>query len=516
MITWLWDFSGGENRKARQSRIADNESPRLRNARWTLQGALTKRDGVGRTVVTDASSRIVSLFSYQLSTMADDQLLMADDNGTNVRIFRTTDLSTFTQLTLATALGRNYQPEFAILNDLVVFCNGQNATQTINASNTVSNLTDAPASRFVTVHKNRLFFFNDSSTPNYSRLQWSDANATAFTAANFETIDLSSGTVGIGMFSFGEELVLFKGPRISGQPFSQSSMYALLGSDFDATNPTYSIERIPLPPGIGLLGHRTIRPYKGALLFATNQGVYAYHGGGRMPENISDSIRDEYFLTASAGWAQSPGTGTQGKPCATVWNDRYILCVDNQDETSASNNRIYVLDGGKWWVDTIGGTADSYATSGGFSDFATFAGANEIYGSSDSQPVIRLLDAGSFNEVADDNTAAPVNFSYLTKEYDLESEHDFKVCYVHLRRQTGTLTFEFNVDQRGAVSSSLDMSAVDTGDVANTSSNILRKQVLIGRHGRTIQFRFFNRGAADVEIYGIELYHQILQSTQLI
>src|SRR3990167_6714046 len=232
-ITWIKDFSGGENRKFRQNVISNNESPRLRNARFALQGALTKRDGLGRIVITGASNRIISLFAYQLSTMSDDQLIMADDTGSAVTLNKTTDLSSFDKFTLATALGRNYQPEFAILNDLVVFCNGQNATQTINASDTVANLSGAPASRFVVVHKNRLFFFNDSATPNYSRLQWTDANALDFTSTNFETIDLNSGTVRIGMASYGEELVLFKGPRISGQPFSQSSMYALVGENLD-------------------------------------------------------------------------------------------------------------------------------------------------------------------------------------------------------------------------------------------------------------------------------------------
>ena len=445
--------------------------------------------------------------------MANEQLILADGT-TDVMQLTTpgTGISAgFTDITNLTALGTNFAPEFAILNDLVVICNGQGATRTINSSGTVASPSNAPTSRWVVNHLGYLFFFNDPVSGQRSRLQWSDRGAITFTTTNFEEIAPNDGAYGTGMVSFGDELILFKGPSFASQSYGNGSMWRVISDVFDASNPTYFIEKIPLPKNVSLVHGRTAKIYKGALIFATNDGFYAYFGGGRQPENISESIRGEIN-----GWEISDVHSSQRRAAATVWRNRYI-CSLYTDEDSADlvNNRIYVLDEGKWWVDILSEGADNFqAGSGSAMDWVVYG--NRLYSASSLSNVLRQWDDTAFQDTMDAGTAENVNFSYLTKEFDFQEEQDFQVAYVHLRRQSsGDLTFEVNVDQRGAVSTTLDMDTPDTGDTANTSSNILRKQVLIGRNGRSIQFRAFNLENVDVEIYAIELVHSPLRSRQI-
>ena len=499
------DFSGGINNRYRSNRIADNEIAAARNSRWNRFGALSKRLGTTRIVLTDSgtpiSGAVFGLFSYYLSTMAAEQLILADNSG---NLWRTTSLPALTSL--ATGLNTTFEPNFEILNDLVFYTNSNDEVRSINASNTVTNISAAPPSRYIAVHKGYLFFFNAQLTPNPSRLQWSARNdGTTYVSTNFEDVNKNDGYYGSGMVSFGDELILFKGPFFTNQSYQGSSMYAVLGDTFDATNPTYSIVKIPLPPNVGVVHGRTAKVLNGVLIFATNDGFYAYRGGGVPPEPISEKIRGNID-----NWETADAYSPTRRATAVVFKNKYLCSIyDKTDSSDGANNRVFVYEDGKWLTDIISSTADSFALgSGAPMAWSIFNGT--LYSSSSNLASIMNSweTSGAFKDVLGDGTDGNVNFSVLTKEFDLGKEVFFKKCFVHLRRQSsGTLTFEVNVNQRGAVSSSVSMSSPDTGTSESSSSNVLRKGVDISKTGRTIQFRMHDLGNNDLEIYAIELHY---------
>lgn len=501
---WIKDFSGGLNNRFRSNRIADNESPALRNARFSRFGALSKRLGTARKVVnvTDMGA-LASLFSYRLQSMSNEQILISDGDV----YARATAIGTYTSV--VTGMTATFAPEFLSFNGLIYITNGRDTVRTLNGSNTASTDANFPISKFAVIHKGRIFTANQDSDSNPSRLQWSDVGSSTWTSTNFEDISPDDGGGITGIISFGDELIVFKGPNVinsitSNTNYSNSRIFRVLGDIFSASNPSYFIDSIPLPPGVGLLGHRSIQIYNGILIFATNDGFYAYLGGGKQPIPISESIRGEIN-----NWELGDIQAYTRKPAAIVWKNKYYCSLYNDgDSADLFSNRIYVYEDGKWWVDIISATSDDFTTdtSTGTS-WCIFN--NTLYSGSSFSNILREWDtASAFSDTTDANSAASVNMSYATKEFDFEEEQNFEYCFVHLRRQSsGTLTFEFNIDQRGAVSTSVDMTTPDTGDTANTSSNILRKRVNIDRQGRSAQFRFYDSGANDAEIYAIELKH---------
>lgn len=502
-VKWITDFSGGLNNRFRSNRIEDNESPALRNARFTRVGALSKRFGSTRNVVTDLGA-LASIFSYRLQTMADEQILISDGD----QYSRATAIGSYTSV--ATGMTATFAPEFLTFNGLVYITNGRDTVRTLNGSNSAGTDANFPISKYAVVHKGRIFTLNQDSGSLPSRLQWSAVGSSTWNATDFEDVSVNDGSSGQGLVSFGDELIIFKGPPMAvnstgvDSNHSNAKMFRLLGDTFDASNPSYIIEKIPLPPGVGLLGIRTAKVYNGVLIFATNDGFYAYLGGGKQPIPISENIRGEIN-----NWEVADIHAYTRKPAATVFKNQYICSLYNDgDSADLFSNRIYVYEDGRWWVDIVSPNQDDLTTNTSTGvDFCVFN--NRLYAASGNSNILReLYVANQFTDINDSASSENVNLSYATKEFDFGEEQSFKYCFIHLRRQSsGTLTFEVNVDQRGAISNSIDITAIDTGDTANSSSNILRKRALIGRDGRTIQFRFHDRGNNDEEIYAIELIH---------
>ena len=497
------DFSGGLNRKYRQNRIADNELSRLRNARFTRVGALGKRLGTTRNTVavggTDSGS-IWGLFAYRLSGMSAEQLLIGDSAGA---IIRTTSLGTYTNL--VTGLATTYEPNFAAIGDKVYITNGSSAVRSVNDANTVATVTGAPASRYLAVHQGYLFYFNDAGAANYSRLQWSARNnGDSYTSTNFEDISPSDGAWGTGLISYGDELVLFKGPFSDNMSYGTGAMYRVLGDTFDASNPTYTVEKIPMPANVAMVHARSAAILDGLLIFQTNDGFYAYGGGGRPPVRISEIIRDEI-----TDWEALAVYAPAVRAAATVFEGRYICSLYNSTmEATSDNNVIYVYDQGKWWVDLLEDGNDAF-TVGASTGTAFVTFGNLLYsGSGGSNVLRRWYTPAAFPDTQDNGAAGNVNFSALTKEFDFGDDVNFSDAYVHLRRQSsGTLALETNVNQQGVATTLIDMTAPDAGSTESSSSNILRKRVSIGRRGRTLQFRFYDRGSNDVEIYAVEVHY---------
>ena len=498
----LQDFSGGLINRYSQNLIPDNSAIFLRNARFTRKGTLTKRNGTTRTSITVASlGAINTLFAKEGSTT--EELLMSD--GDQVAVVGT---SLASPSSLITGLNNEWPPEFLTFNGATYMTNGNDGVRKITTNNTVSTISASPVARFHVAHRGYVHTFNQDAGGLKNRWQWSNSgDPETWTATDFEDINPFGNSAILGAYAFGDELIVFQGPDYTGalRTYNTGKMYRILGDVFDGQNPTYSIEPIELPPDVGLLGpaHRSIKALKGVLYFVTNRGIFAYKQGGGMPESVSEAIGGDIDQ-----WEKADINTAIRNPAGAIWKDEYYLSMYNPTYSADTyNNRLYVLDrNGNIFQDIIDDGSDSNVAGGGTgSSFAIFNGG--LYGCTGHSSLLRQWDVSGQSETQDDGTSGGVNLSFLSKEFDFKRKVEITHLYVHLKRQSaGTLTFIVNTDQRGDTSNSISMSTPDTGDVANSSSAVLRQKVNVGRPCRTIQFRAHDLSSNDVEIYATEVW----------
>ena len=528
------DFSGGKNNVSRDHLISEKQSPSLRNVRFTKYGALSKKWGSVITRAIDSSTGgLLTLFSYRLTGMAAEAMLAVTNTGSPIEILKSTAPATADSFSSAFNItGESQTTEkrpinFLIFKDLVyAFAHFMNTWSYDNSSGTEIAASGIvfPRSRYACVWKDRIFcaYIYDGSADRFSRVKWSDFNAVTFTSTNFQDFYADDGNVVTGLFPFGNELIIWKGPDTGSEGYSKSRMFTLTGETFDAQNPTYSYYEIIMPPGVGIWPGSSYAIYEGKLIFLTNDGWYQYSGGGVPPVNISETIRGDY---EKGGFLFSQLSDLDSNPVAVVFEGRYhcaVRCSSLPGSDSGKNQYVFTLDGDSWLVDCVSSDADDFTVADdGPMSFTVWG--SDLYSSTlrsltSGRPYTRIMDAEPSSNVFSENpneatvdhgATLYVNSFYRTKEFVFPGEVTFVRCWLHLRRQTsGTLTFRVNTDQRGTVSNSVDMTAGDSGTTENSSSLILRKEVNIGRPGRTIQFEFWDANNNDFEIYGIELEYE--------
>ena len=201
------------------------------------------------------------------------------------------------------------------------------------------------------------------------------------------------------------------------------------------------------------------------------------------------------------------------RAAASVHDDIFYCALrSSRDSSEDYNNRMYILDNDAWTMDLIGDGTDAF-TVGSPSATGFFKFLSRFYMISPNVQTISAVSTGvlrrleidaQFTENYGDGTAANVNASYLSKEFDFGKEVFVRSIFIYLRRQSeGTLTFGINADQRGETTSSIDVTAPDTGSTENASSSVMKKEVWLGQRCRTLQFRLHDRGNNDMEVYEV-------------
>lgn len=505
-VTTIDEFSGGLNNRFSQDKIENSQTARVRNCRWREKGTLSKREGsatISSVNITTGHGFITGLHPYLIGSMTAEALLVATQiTVAGNSLFKATGDPPGSFTSLGTSLANNFGgPEFVTFNNKVYIADGLVTLKSWDDT-TIASIAGSPISRFIKVFKNYLFHFNLSA--NTSILQWSDRNAPeTYTDTNKEFVSINDGAIGVGMEPFGDELILAKGPISTLQGFENGSLWRVIGDIFDANNPSYIIDRIPLEKGaipLSQLTHRTMRSFKGVLIFLTTNGWYAYPGGGAQPYRISETMQGDIDdLTFQIGG--------NAQAAAIVYKN-YYLCsaLITPLDSGISVNRVYVYDGERWFVDILSNTTDDFTSLSGTPTAWTLYRSNNLYSSTTENPgnLLRRWFNGTFT----DGSTNGVNASYLTKEIDFGQEQKFLMLYVTMKKQTtNSLTLEYNIDQSGVISNTISMTAPDSDDIAPSSTSIIRKKIIINKTGRTFQLRFHNRDAVDFEISRIELYH---------
>ena len=193
----------------------------------------------------------------------------------------------------------------------------------------------------IVTHKNYLFGTYDESLTTPSRLIWSASlDAETWPAANFVDVSPNDGDIIRGLFSYNDVLYIFK----------DTSIWYLVGEVFDPSNPTYALRKITNPNNIGTFHGRSIKAFKGNLLFCGQDGIYALEGVSTIT-NISRNKIDTTFKTF-LNPQNSARSGTFASVVAEVFDNKYWIAFE--DVANAGNEKQLVLDfDGAWSLHNI-------------------------------------------------------------------------------------------------------------------------------------------------------------------
>ena len=437
--------------------------------------------GVGTAFLTTA--RAGAIFSVG----NDVGIVLSITNDTNLTLtgnFPSTNAGA--SYNLAPGWGATRRVSFTDQNSKAWICGQGNASGYFDGANFV--YVDAfPQANYSLPYKNYTFTANTSANP--SRIAWSALkDPTIWPASNFVDVNPDDGFPIVGLAYDGQSIVIFK----------TNTAWKLTGDTFDPANPTYTLTQIFTPNDFNINSPKSFQLYgTNGYIMLGKKGFYAYNGGGAISKILDyDRIRQEFANIGSFAWGNVPTVTAE--PAAIIVDGNYWLQVANSlSSISASDKELtYVLDksGAAWKWSQLGPAM--------ISDFAyrsgTLYGVNSYSGGT---PGLLQLNTGST-----DGLTSAINGSFTTKVFEYSNQQRFGVVYVYLKKQSaGNLTFEVSVDEGSFVSNTIDM----TG---GTGTRVKSAPIVVGRVGRSIQFRLSNNVAAQpFEVYAVELYRQELR-----
>ena len=367
---------------------------------------------------------------------------------------------------------------------------------TVSWNGTTQVFVDAfPKANYSLTYKNYVFAANTAANP--SRVSWcSLKDPTTWPATNFVDVNPDDGFPIVGLAYDGQSIIIFK----------TNTAWKLTGDIFDPANPTYTLTQIYTPNDFVINSPKTFQLYgPNGYIMLGKKGFYAYNGGGAISKILDyDRIRGEFATIASFDWGAVP-TPT-AEPSAIVVDGNYWLQVPYTLSTiSASDKELtYVLDkaGNVWrWQSLAGGVLGDFTYLN-----STLYGVNSLYGVAGGTPGLIQLNTGVLNQSGTSGTDVAMNGTTTTKIFEYSNQQRFGVLYVYFKKQSaGNLTFEVSVDEGSFVSNTIDMTA-------GTGTRVKSAPIVVGRIGRSIQFRWSNNTAGQTfEVYAVELYRQELR-----
>ena len=244
------------------------------NTVFESSGAARKWGGTSRlnSSALSGTPTVTGFFDYWTAgaagTMTGTAVIQA---GTNVfKMDRSGSVldGTCDDITGAVTITSGSLPTYTVLNDRVIVTTSAGDapytwTQTGNAAALGGT---PPAARVCTTHVNRVWMANRNANP--SRLYYSASlDPTDWTGADTGNIDIdpNDGDVILGLASYFNRLVIFKGPNFG-------SIHVITG-----TSPTGSdaFARRVVMRGVPISSHRSLVPVGNDLWFVTPLGIYA-------------------------------------------------------------------------------------------------------------------------------------------------------------------------------------------------------------------------------------------------
>lgn len=316
----------------------------------------------------------------------------------------------------------------------------------------VTNLTAAPQSKLIAVHKGRVYMCTDND------LKFAALND----ITDWTTID-DSGLIDItkakgsitGLTEYADHVIAF----------TEFSMHELYG-----TGPiNYSL--VDLTSDVGCISDRTIIENQGVLYFLNYNGVYQYTGGA--PVKISDKVQ---------AYIDGINRTHKTKCVSGVLKDSLFISIPYGDTTTNNLLLEYNVKLGKWYVHT-----------GNFVDFVVIQ--DKLYGV-DSTGYIWNMNSGTTDQ------GAAITWSYITKPYYdgvIAGYKDIKELWVATELPVGsTMSAYISTDDKNSSFTLIH------AFVASANTQNVRILIPINIASNTDWYRFKFEGTGPCKIHSIQ------------
>ena len=455
-----------------------------------------KIDGTSGTIATTAGSAVITGTSTAFTTdfevgdifYTTTEYLKVSSVDSNTQMTATTTAA-FTNSGIATykaypAWGSDFVISVVSMNSKIWVC-GKGSTAISYDGTTTARVAAFPRASFSLINKNYVFAANTAANP--SRVSWSAlTDPTTWPATNFVDVSPADGWPIVGMFYDGQSIIILK----------TTSAYKLTGDVFDPANATYTLTQLYTPSDFRCGTARSVQLFNGSYVILGTLGMYRYSGGGDIQyAKESDAIRADWAAISGTAFANN-AVNTQ-EPKSVIYNGNYMLAVQSTLFTSNSNqkNAIYIWDrNGSFWrhVPTLAGRVSDLTLYNN-----TLTGVNSDMTVASASRGLMTLDTTS-----SDIGSAAINGTWTSKVFEFGNQQRFGQVYVYMKKQSaGSLVFEYSIDEGSFTSVNKNMTD-------EPGTRMKSAPILVGRVGRSIQFRLSNNVAAQpFEIYGIELHH---------
>lgn len=317
-----FNFSGGLNLTSDAIHVKDTETVDCLNVDFDTRGAVKKRKGSIQRGATDANDDFDFLLPYRTPAGASNLLVASQGQLTQyadssyVRANIASSSQSAGALNHGVAAGAS---AYLVNNaDATLKINGTTASRLGTAAGATGN---HPRARYVTFHKNRLFFGNCNAGANPSRVIFTGSDANPADLEYFKTLstvdfDPDDGDEITGIVPFLDQLTVFK----------RNKIFTLRG------NQPSSFIRVLANPALGCVAPRTACAWDKGVMFLSTRGVFSFDGARatRVSEKIDPALNELPADTLSAA-------------SALIFQQRYYLFV-NQSAVGVNNDTVYVFD----------------------------------------------------------------------------------------------------------------------------------------------------------------------------
>lgn len=391
------------------------------------------------------------------------------------------------------------------------FAYGTSATGSSSSDNNLKciNITAWPPSLTCENHKNYIFLGNigSASGGNESQLRWSSLkDPETWPTNNTLEIGYKDGDQILKILSYLGNLFILK----------QRSAWILNGDIFDPSNPTYNLIKLITPYNFRVSTINCLTINKNGLLnIIGDNGIYEYSGGlfivdslinQRIPSiinnfkkvfpNFSHLKRIRHLISSGNSEIYIYPTASAS---ATINNDLIIQLRNKSLWNMSFANQNNIIPGNSTYFGT-GYVSPTIVSTNPLS--AGTASANGLIDWFSSEKNHKFIAANG------STAAGSINAYWFSKEFNI-GYGQFKYIVVQYKKQSGTLTIEYKIDQGTAVTTTADMN-VGRG-------SIVRNTIPIDQMGSTIQVAFSNNNTGEnFEIYGFKIPFTVIPENRLL
>lgn len=324
------------------------------------------------------------------------------------------------------------------------------------------NKEEPPISRYIAVHKNRMWYGNVKDTILDNQIikegqyfsateRQTNENARVYFSEYLAPLSVrytSSFDIGIHDGEGITKLVSWKNRALFA--FKPNSIWGIFGGDNEAVKAVPDFELENIDEAVGCIAPRSLAFGEGAIMFLSNRGVQIFDGTRSAPL-FSQKI--DTLL------AKIPSTQRE-KACGVYVNKtrKYYLAVSTSDEDSSRKNVVFEFDFfTRTWARHV--YRDETANTFGFNSFIEFKRSDEVgkvLAAIDKAGTVQTttgavqeLDEVFYETISTDG----IPWDASTKFYDCKDPHMKTFVGVIVRAKSPqTITVNYNVDEDTIVS----------------------------------------------------------------